>query len=307
MEYQFGAYLLESCLLLQTPIPTYALYGEFLSATENDPVHHETIRERSSKYSWDIKLHRHEGLAQCFLFETPGVDLQAGEMAFQTTGPTFLCVPPMITHGFRFPKDIVGDVLSFPLGQLEGAAHDRLMGFTNGKARAMTPATNAHFDALRQTTQQLACAFHAFEVDRSDLLQYLIQTLMIYATSGQPHHVRPMPDGQDLTKHEEQAQAFCRLIEQHYPDHATVGWYADALDVSPAHLTRISKRILGATPNDLITHRRMIEAERLLKFTRHPIAAIAIRAGYREAPYFNRAFKRWHGVSPGAFRKIEAV
>ena len=293
--------------MLQKPIPTYALYGEFLSATEHDPVHHETIRERSSKYGWDIKLHRHEGLAQCFLFESPGVDLQAGEIAFQTTGPTFLCVPPMVTHGFRFPKDMIGDVLSFPLAQLDPGARDRLTTFADGKARVMTPATCTHFDPLRQITLHLARAFHAFEVDRSELLSHLIQTLFIYITTGQPQQMNLLSEGRDLTKHEEQAQAFCRLIEKHYARDATVSWYADMLGISSPHLTRISKRILGATPNDLITHRRMIEAERLLKFTRHPIASIALRAGYREAPYFNRAFKRWHGMSPGVFRKIHAA
>ncbi len=294
-------------LLLQKPIPTYALYGEFLSATESDPVHHETIRERSSKHGWDIKLHRHEALSQFFLFETPGVQVQAGEVAFRTTGPTILCVPPMVTHGFQFPKDIVGDVLSFPLEQLEDTARNRLSVFTQGKPRVMTPTPTLNFDGVRQITRHLARAFHAFEADRTELLQHLIQTLLIYLTAGQPQHIAPATGGIDLTKHEQQCQTFCKLIEQKYTSDAAVGWYAHALGVSPPHLTRISKRILGATPNDLITRRRMIEAERLLKFTLHPIADIALRVGYRDAPYFNRAFKRWHGVSPGVFRRTQSV
>lgn len=293
--------------MLQKSIPTYALYGEFLSATKSDPVHHETIRERSSKHEWDIKLHRHEALAQLFLFETPGVQLRAGEVAFRTEGPTILCVPPMVTHGFRFPKDIVGDVVSFPLEQLQDTARNRLGAFTQGKPRVMTPTQSLHFERLRQVTQQLARAFHAFEADRSELMQHLIQILLIYLNEGQAQQITPTPGGIDLTKHEQQCQAFCKLIEQKYTTDATVGWYADALSVSPPHLTRISKRVLGATPNDLITRRRMIEAERLLKFTLHPVADIALRVGYRDAPYFNRAFKRWHGVSPGVFRKTQSV
>lgn len=289
--------------LHQKSIPTYALYGEFLSATESDPVHHETIRERSSKHAWDIKLHRHEAFAQVFLFETPGVEVQAGDVAFRTDGPTILCVPPMVTHGFRFPRDIVGDVLSFPLAQLEETARNRLSVFTGGKARVMTPNAGVQFESLRQITRHLARAFHAFEADRSALIQHLIQTLLIYLTSGHAQQIGPATTGNDLTRHEQQCRAFCTLIEQNYTCDVTVRWYADTLEVSSPHLTRISKRILGATPNELITRRRMIEAERLLKFTLHPVADIALRVGYRDAPYFNRAFKRWHGVSPGVFRK----
>lgn len=293
--------------MLQKSIPTYALYGEFLSGTEADPVHHETIRERSSKHAWDIKLHRHEGLTQLFLFETPGVHVQVGGIVYQTTEPTILCVPPMITHGFRFPKDIVGDVLSFPLDQMEETARARLAAFTADRAQIMTDMSDTHFEALCQIIQHLARAFHNFDADRGSLLRHLIQTLLIYLTTGQSQQVSPASDGIDLTKHEQQSQAFCRLIEQHYTSDATVSWYANALGISPPHLTRISKRILGTTPNDLITRRRMIEAERLLKFTRHPIADIALRTGYRDVPYFNRAFKRRHGISPGVFRKKHSI
>jgi AraC family transcriptional activator of pobA len=87
------------------------------------------------------------------------------------------------------------------------------------------------------------------------------------------------------------------LIERSFAIQATVTDYAAQLGISAPHLNRIAKRILGETPNALITKRRMIEAERLLTFTRHSIALVALRSGYQDAPYFNRAFKKKHATA----------
>ena len=93
-------------------IPNYELYGDLLSGSYIDTVHHETIKERSSKHHWTIRLHRHRNLAQVFLFRTPGVSFRLSEVTHTSTEPLALFIPPDTVHGFRFPEDVVGDVLS---------------------------------------------------------------------------------------------------------------------------------------------------------------------------------------------------
>jgi AraC family transcriptional activator of pobA len=275
-------------------IPTYALYGEFLSGSETEALHHEPIHERSRKYGWDIQLHRHKALAQVFVFRTKGVFIRAGDIDFQTTGPAVVFVPPMITHGFQFPENIDGDVISFPSGALHNIATPCVL----------TKDTSTQFEAITQIISQIADAHHKLHVDRAELLEYLVHVLLLYLRSGAVTLGHKLHEqAVEMTKHEQQAHAFCTLIERNFAAHMTIDDYADALDVSAPHLTRVSNKVFGTTPNELITRRRMIEAERLLKFTRHSIADIAARAGFSDAPYFNRAFKRRHSVTPGMFRK----
>ncbi|MCR8546474.1 AraC family transcriptional regulator [Salipiger sp. P9] len=48
-----------------------------------------------------------------------------------------------------------------------------------------------------------------------------------------------------------------------------------------------------------------VEAQRLLRETRLSVAEIADALGYSEAGAFYRAFRKWTGQSPGAFRRAE--
>ena len=47
---------------------------------------------------------------------------------------------------------------------------------------------------------------------------------------------------------------------------------------------------------------RAVAAQRLLRDSDRPIAAIAAELGYSEPGAFHRAFRKWTGLSPGGFR-----
>jgi len=80
---------------------------------------------------------------------------------------------------------------------------------------------------------------------------------------------------------------------------------ADSLHVSPRTLIRrlrAANTTYQAVTDGIQQHRsRELLADPNLK-----INAIALRLGYRDANSFNRAFKRWYGIAPGAFRTRES-
>ena len=59
----------------------------------------------------------------------------------------------------------------------------------------------------------------------------------------------------------------------------------------------------GVTYRDLIKKTQLELAQKLLKTPARSIAEIAFETGFSEQSAFNRAFKRWTGKSPLAFRK----
>lgn len=286
-------------------IPSFELYGEMLSGSLADPVHHETIHDRSSKLDWTIRLHRHRRLLQIFLFRTPEIHLQVGDLDHLTAGPLILVVPPEVPHGFRFPENASGHVLTVPLSEIHPQVLERLRQITRRNAGILPESATSRFDAVEMLIRQVETAFHAMGSERAALLKALthavILTLMeeLRATGleGQP------TPASDLTLAERQAQAFCERLEARFAEADTVSDYAAHAGISAPHLSRICKRVLGASPGDLVRQRRLLEARRLLGYTRLPVAEVAHRSGFGDAAFFSRAFKETTGLSPRDFRK----
>lgn len=59
----------------------------------------------------------------------------------------------------------------------------------------------------------------------------------------------------------------------------------------------------GTGFQDVVDRFRESRARELLVYSREPVEQIADRLGYRESSSFIHAFKRWTGVTPGAFRQ----
>lgn len=97
-------------------------------------------------------------------------------------------------------------------------------------------------------------------------------------------------------------QAFMPLLEQHFADRHDVQYYADALRMSPANLSRQLQALLGKTTKQLIDERIVLEARRLLQYTPQSLGEIAYALGYSDQFHLSKTFKRLVGVAPQAYR-----
>jgi AraC family transcriptional activator of pobA len=95
---------------------------------------------------------------------------------------------------------------------------------------------------------------------------------------------------------------FARRLEEDYAAHHDAAYYADALAVPAAALSRALAHVTGRATKDLILDRVMLEAARLLRFTDLSVGEVAHRVGYDDPLYFSRAFKRRHDQPPQAYR-----
>ncbi len=93
------------------------------------------------------------------------------------------------------------------------------------------------------------------------------------------------------------------VVEARYHEPISLRDVADAVGLTPGHLTTVVGRHTGRTVQQWITERRMREARRLLADTDLAVAEIARRVGYREAGYFVRRFRTAHAVTPAAWRR----
>lgn len=85
-----------------------------------------------------------------------------------------------------------------------------------------------------------------------------------------------------------------------------VAQLATTMHTTPRTLIRKLKRVQTSYKSILEEVRRE-RAARLLGETLLPVAEVAHRLGYRDPANFGRAFRRWHGRSPAAWRRDAAM
>lgn len=93
------------------------------------------------------------------------------------------------------------------------------------------------------------------------------------------------------------------VVEARFRETLSLSDVADALHLTPAHLTTLVRRATGRTVNAWITERRMAEARRLLLQTDLYVADVAATSGYTDPAYFTRQFRRRHSASPLRYRQ----
>jgi AraC-like DNA-binding protein len=83
----------------------------------------------------------------------------------------------------------------------------------------------------------------------------------------------------------------------------TVEELAQAVGQSRSGFAARFHELVGDPPLQYLARWRMNKAAELLRDSDHSLAEVAERVGYDSGPAFNKAFKRWQGEGPGAYRK----
>jgi AraC-like DNA-binding protein len=92
-------------------------------------------------------------------------------------------------------------------------------------------------------------------------------------------------------------------IGDHYHQQLCLDDLSCYIGLSKYHLIREFKKYKGCTPHKYLQHVRLEQAKFLLKSTTFPIAAIAQMVGILDLNNFNGLFKKYTGITPGAYRK----
>lgn len=78
---------------------------------------------------------------------------------------------------------------------------------------------------------------------------------------------------------------------------------AQACHMSRASFARHFVKVAGMTPGDMLIRIRMARAAQLLRSDARNVAIVADEVGYQSEAAFSRAFSRFHGSTPGSFRR----
>lgn len=92
-------------------------------------------------------------------------------------------------------------------------------------------------------------------------------------------------------------------IIKNFRENITLKDVAEKAGLTPTSFCRYFKKTTGKTLFEVILDYRLEAAAQLLTSSPMRINEIAFASGFDDVPYFNRAFKKWKGISPKVFRK----
>ncbi|EDM36929.1 transcriptional regulator, AraC family protein [Pedobacter sp. BAL39] len=98
-------------------------------------------------------------------------------------------------------------------------------------------------------------------------------------------------------------QSFMQLLKIHYKEWKHPARYAEELHISVAHLYDTIKNITGDSVSTYIQQYCILEAKRLLCFSKMTAREISYQLGYEEPVYFGKLFKKVTGLTPLQFRQ----
>ncbi len=96
---------------------------------------------------------------------------------------------------------------------------------------------------------------------------------------------------------------YAAKVVQNYTTDMVMADYAEALDVTPTHLTRVCRSTCGKTAADMLVERKLYEARRMLAQPKIEVKEIAKSLGFGSAAYFTRFIQSHLRMSPTAYRK----
>lgn len=292
-------------------LPTYLLYGENIVRARAEVLHIEAIAARSRLHSWEIQPHRHEVLLQVLVIAQGKVAATLDGRQASLRAPVLIVVPPLAPHGFKFSRDVRGDVVTLlesHLRKLVAGEPELLRRLLHGRCDVLAARDAARIGEALAVLRRAHADPHEWRALAADsaLTGFLVAVAraiappLATATPTAPSPATDLP-----SRAATHVAAFRDWIEQHFRAQPRMSACADALGITSTQLNRVCQRVLGHTAQSVLHTRILLEAQRDLVYTSMSIKQIAHDLGFSDAPYFTRFFERQTGVTPSAWRARE--
>lgn len=267
----------------------------------DDCLHHELVTVRGREMGWTIPAHRHEGLHQFQLLLRGSLRGEVDGQPLAARAPLLLLLPPGVVHGFIYTRSASGHQVTLPTTTL-----DRLLGEAGLARAALGRPVLLQGEAAAAVRDEATHLFEAIAREFRGDAPGRVQSLLALATLLSVlvlRHARASGDGATRPgARDALVQRYRALLERHHAQRWSLSDYAQALEVTPDHLSRSCRQCTGQSALELLHERVLLEARRLLAYTPMPVAEVAAQLGFEDAAYFSRFFGRASGTSPSDYR-----
>jgi AraC family transcriptional activator of pobA len=262
--------------------------------TDTSPLRLQTLAQLSARGAWQIELtHDRAEALLIWITRGQGVALLDGERRGLGLHNAIF-VSPRHLMSLEMGRQSFGQVLSIPPGS------DLVMPETIQHLRIRdVMAQNELSGLFEQLNREQAAAQPLHQTAMAaiaDLILIWLRRQMFEADGTLP----------EKTASQRLVRAFCARLVDQYASGQSMAQHAQALGVTPTHLTRVCRAQTSKTAATLLTERQLHAARMLLMTTDAQIRDIALHLGFGSAAYFTRFIQQHTGMTPSQLRKQTA-
>jgi len=135
---------------------------------------------------------------------------------------------------------------------------------------------------------------------KNELIHYAFNLFVYEMASIVKKH---RPNGNiKLTRREDIATSFIKILSTYYKEERRVQFYANALFITPKHLSKTLKGTTHKTCSEMIDEMVINEAKILLKDTGQSVGKVAEQLHFSDQFFFSKFFKRHTGINPSQYK-----
>ena len=137
---------------------------------------------------------------------------------------------------------------------------------------------------------------------RVEILRLLTRAFFL----GLGYFIHPMEEAESRgNRQAELTNEFVKLVEDNYREHRDLKFYADAMGLTPKHISTVVKASSGKSAVEWIEKYVILDAQTQLISTDRTIKEIAYDLNFPSQSFFGKYFCRVVGISPAAYRNKE--
>ncbi len=139
----------------------------------------------------------------------------------------------------------------------------------------------------------------ALEIAKAPALQEMLLTSLLYKLYVLLFGKKDTPSSDIKSTH---VKSVLRYIDYNFMHDISIDEIAHRHNLNRNYLSQIFKEQVGSTMQEYRLKKRLSEAYEILS-SGNSVSETAIMVGYNDISVFSRAFKKFHGISPGSVKK----
>ena len=275
----------------------------------------ETLRITFTTAQRKKNMHTNEFFEILYVYEGHGI-LYTGRESTEINTRDFILIKPDTTYSVNSPSG-KNDVLMricrfiFTPDYLNSMCEEYSGIFTGNDYELCDILFNRRSACIRMSDDDAlnihsimwltAHEYNHFKIGSDIIINSSMLNLLICMTRLYEYQKNRIPPTLSTDKSLEEMKKY---IRSNFAYDLTLEFLASQVHLSREYLSRAFKQYTGQTISDFILDVRMKRAQQMLRNPRQSITDISAYCGYKTIGNFQRAFKKYTGISPSEYRKL---